>query len=337
MRKNLQNRPMSDAHIHAFVDGQLKRERGRSLQSILGDIPEKYEQLEEYQRINASLRDTLQPILEEPIPNSILVLFNGAMSSAAPAAAERTAASSAASQPTGRSRRLQRNNRDNLEQQPQNTRSNKDKPESRKNKSKQESKGGAELEMESELEYKQHQLRSFGNSLRTIPIIFIFCVISFVAGWNVRNQFQFSEERTAMFVNNALNTDSIYVGGEQEITDIHALERVFRKTFTRPILQLPNDKALQLKGGRLVPFSEEGRAVMLAYEADGQAVSLYFNQMQGLVTVEVPFCEFVNPKTVCYWHRDDMNFAVVSNLKESKLRPIAKDFLQKLLHKPKNR
>ena len=320
-RKNLQSRPMSDAHIHAYVDGQLKQERGQSLESILGDIPEKYEQLEEYQRINESLVSTLQPILNEPIPNSILMLFKNANGMSNGSKTQSQGGKTAA--PTNRAANLKQNKRDvirpELKSEP--------KP------LKQKSNGGAELEMENDFEYKSEQIHRLGNSTRTIPFIVILCIISFIVGWNVRNQFKFNEERVAEFVNQAINSDSIFIGEQQEITEARSIDRILRKKFTRP-LHIPDSKELSLQGGRILPYGQSGVAAMLAYKALGETVSLYITQRSGLVTVEIPFCENVKPITVCYWHRDDMNFAVVSKLKEEKLRGVAKSFLQQLLHKP---
>jgi len=315
---------MSDAHIHAYVDGQLKRERGISLQSILGDLPEKYEQLEEYQRINDSLRTTLQPMLDEPIPNSIMQLFNGAAPS--PAAANS---------------KFRKNKPNHVESQTQpeatmqaSTSAPDLKSEAKATAKKQKvPKGEGNQEMENEFDYKYKQLRSFGSALRTIPIIVILCIVSFIVGWNVRNQYKFNEERTAEFVNQAINSDNIFIGNPQEITEPRSLDRIFRKKFTRP-LQIPDSKELSLKGGRILPYGQSGTAALLEYSASGHAVSLYFNQVPGLVTVEIPFCENVKPKMVCYWHRGDMNFAVTATLKETQLRGIAKTFLQQLLHSP---
>lgn len=69
-------RPMSNAHIHAYVDGQLKEEREEQLQEYIATHPEKYEQVEEYQLINVRLYEQLGALLDEPIPPSILALSN---------------------------------------------------------------------------------------------------------------------------------------------------------------------------------------------------------------------------------------------------------------------
>ena len=325
MRKNLQSRPMSDAHIHAYVDGQLKQERGQTLQSLLGDRPEKYEQLEEYQRINESLKNSLQHILTEPIPNSILTLLN--QSESRPAAANNVSRIQPASAKGANLRSVK------PEPAPAPAPS---KPARESRSTKADSKpdsGISELNLEDDLDYKYKQLRKFGNSLRTIPIIIIFCLISFIVGWNVRNQFQFSEERVADFVNNAINSHGIYAGQEQELTELRSINRVLRKRFSRP-LQIPDTREMTLRGGRILPYGQSGVAALMEYRINGKTISLYVTQQSGLVTVEIPFCENVKPSTVCYWHRDDMNFAVIGKMKDDKLRLIAKSFLQKLLHKP---
>jgi len=328
IRKNLQSRPMSDAHIHAYVDGQLKQERGQSLQTILGDIPEKYEQLEEYQRINENLRSTLRPILQEPIPNSILMLFKG-METHSRASKNQASRNSRATTQAAPQARQTKANVVNHE-----LKSEIKKPkEKSKEKTKENTEGGVGLVMENDLDYKYSQLRSFGSALRTIPIIVIFCIISFIVGWNVRNNFTFSEERVAEFVNRAINSDNIFIGENPEITELRNLDRVIRKRFTRPI-HIPDSRDLSLKGGRILPYGESGSAAMLIYTAQGKDVSLYFNQVPGLVNVEIPYCEKIKPKTVCYWHRGDMNFIVISSLKEESLRGVAKTFLQQLLHNP---
>jgi len=324
---------MSDAHIHAYVDGQLKRERGQSLQSILGDLPEKYEQLEEYQRINDSLKTTLQPILLEPIPNGILQVFSG-MGVGQPAANKKQKKVNAVQHNVN-----PKNNKPSQaaapvrDQAPSGTKSGGPGGDRKKSKEPKESNGGVEIEMENEFEYKYRQLKSFGNALRTIPLIVIFCIVSFIIGWNVRNQFRFGEERVAEFVNHAINSDNIFADVAPEFNEPRSIDRVLRKRFTWP-LSIPDTKELELQGGRLLPYGEYGVAAMLSYKASGKEISLYFNQMAGLVSVEIPFCEYVKPKTVCYWHRADMNFAVISEMKEDKLRGVAKTFLQQLLHLP---
>lgn len=312
MANNLRQRPMSDAHIHAYVDGQLKQERSQGLQSILGDRPEKYEQLEEYQRINEGLRSTLNFILEEPIPNSILSVFDSAAAAAAPepapagkpgrrASPEKAAvAKSSAAKPGKKSR----------QEQP-----------------------SLDPQLEEEMVYKTGQLHRIAQSIRMVPVIVIISILFFVAGWNVRNNFHFQEEKVAHFVNQALNSAHIFSDTTPELTDRRSLDRLFRKKFTHP-LNIPNSREINLKGGRILPYGDSSVAGMMLYRVSGKSVTLFFNQDQGIVSVERPYCEIVNPKTVCYWHRSGMNFALLSTLDEGQLRAVAKTFVQKLLRDP---
>ena len=68
---------MSDAHIHAFVDRQLKLEREERLQKLVSAWPEKYEQVQEYQLINQRLQDGLSDVYDQAIPDAIISILKG--------------------------------------------------------------------------------------------------------------------------------------------------------------------------------------------------------------------------------------------------------------------
>ncbi|MFV2057453.1 MAG: hypothetical protein ACC707_13350 [Thiohalomonadales bacterium] len=70
-------KPMSDAHIHAFVDKQLKREREERLQELVAAWPEKFEQIQEYQLINQRLLEGLADVYDQAIPDWITQTLQG--------------------------------------------------------------------------------------------------------------------------------------------------------------------------------------------------------------------------------------------------------------------
>jgi len=79
----LNAKPMSDAHIHAYVDRQLKLEREQRLQELVSAWPEKFEQVQEYQIINQRLVDGLADIYNQPIPQSFMNMLSGGSVTAA--------------------------------------------------------------------------------------------------------------------------------------------------------------------------------------------------------------------------------------------------------------
>ncbi|MEW8458709.1 MAG: anti-sigma factor, partial [Candidatus Thiodiazotropha endolucinida] len=60
--------------LHAYVDGQLDNEARRDVETYLADNPEARRQVDEYQQINRLLKQIYDPILDEPIPLTLLQL-----------------------------------------------------------------------------------------------------------------------------------------------------------------------------------------------------------------------------------------------------------------------
>jgi anti-sigma factor RsiW len=61
-----------ETDVHAFADGQLTPERAAVLEAALGRDPELAERVAEIRARNAMLRDALDPVLAEPIPDRLL-------------------------------------------------------------------------------------------------------------------------------------------------------------------------------------------------------------------------------------------------------------------------
>lgn len=66
------NTEFTDAEIHAYVDGQLDDERAKVLVSCLQTDSKLAKQVADYQLINANLRNLLDPIQREPVPEELL-------------------------------------------------------------------------------------------------------------------------------------------------------------------------------------------------------------------------------------------------------------------------
>ena len=64
--------PISDADVHAYVDGQLAPERVVRLEAALATDPELAARISEMRAQNAALRDALDAVLAEPIPKQLL-------------------------------------------------------------------------------------------------------------------------------------------------------------------------------------------------------------------------------------------------------------------------
>ncbi|MES9828203.1 MAG: anti-sigma factor [Candidatus Thiodiazotropha sp.] len=60
--------------LHAYVDGRLDNEARRDVESYLAENPEARRQVDEYQQINSLLKQIYDPILDEPIPPTLLRL-----------------------------------------------------------------------------------------------------------------------------------------------------------------------------------------------------------------------------------------------------------------------
>ena len=62
----------SDADVHAYVDGQLAPDRVALVESALDRDPELAARVADIRAQNAALRDALDPVLAEPIPDRLL-------------------------------------------------------------------------------------------------------------------------------------------------------------------------------------------------------------------------------------------------------------------------
>lgn len=61
------------SRLHAYVDGQLDGDTQREVEEFLTSNSEAREQVEDYQRINDLLRQHYDPVLDEPVPDSLRI------------------------------------------------------------------------------------------------------------------------------------------------------------------------------------------------------------------------------------------------------------------------
>lgn len=64
--------PIDDAEIHAYVDGQLTPDRLAAVEAALREDPALAARVAGLRELNASLRNALDPVLAEPIPEFLL-------------------------------------------------------------------------------------------------------------------------------------------------------------------------------------------------------------------------------------------------------------------------
>jgi anti-sigma factor RsiW len=64
--------PIPDADVHAYVDGQLAPEGVATLEAAIASDPALAARVGEMRALNAALRDALDPVLAEPIPERLL-------------------------------------------------------------------------------------------------------------------------------------------------------------------------------------------------------------------------------------------------------------------------
>lgn len=62
---------ITDADLHAYVDGQLDQERRREVERYLDGHPEEHERVLRYQALNAALRMRYAPVADEPVPERL--------------------------------------------------------------------------------------------------------------------------------------------------------------------------------------------------------------------------------------------------------------------------
>ena len=65
--------PITDADLHAFLDGQLSEARRLQVEAWLKAHPEKLHELNEYQSIDRELHRLLDPIIQEPLPDALRI------------------------------------------------------------------------------------------------------------------------------------------------------------------------------------------------------------------------------------------------------------------------
>jgi anti-sigma factor RsiW len=71
--------PITEADLHAYVDGQLAESRRAAVEAYLAAEPEEAARLQAYARQNAALRQLFNPILDEVLPASLQASAEPAM------------------------------------------------------------------------------------------------------------------------------------------------------------------------------------------------------------------------------------------------------------------
>lgn len=71
-----EKRKISDAYLHAFVDGQLSKKQYAEFEDYLIDNPEKIDQVDQYIQVATKIHEIYDPVFDEPVPDSILKLFD---------------------------------------------------------------------------------------------------------------------------------------------------------------------------------------------------------------------------------------------------------------------
>lgn len=64
--------PLTEAELHAFVDGQLTPERTREVEAALATRPDEAQRVAAYREQKHALRELFDPVLTEPIPARLL-------------------------------------------------------------------------------------------------------------------------------------------------------------------------------------------------------------------------------------------------------------------------
>jgi anti-sigma factor RsiW len=62
---------VTEAELHAFVDGRLPEERRAEVEAWLAVRPEDAERVADYRRLHQELRAAYQPVLDEPVPEQL--------------------------------------------------------------------------------------------------------------------------------------------------------------------------------------------------------------------------------------------------------------------------
>ncbi|MGE0797986.1 MAG: anti-sigma factor [Lautropia sp.] len=64
--------PVSDAELHAYLDGELSGERRRAVERLIADDPALDARLQAYRAQQRLLHDAFDPVLDEPVPARLL-------------------------------------------------------------------------------------------------------------------------------------------------------------------------------------------------------------------------------------------------------------------------
>ena len=99
-----EEKPITDADLHAFVDNKTAGERCAQIDAWLAEHPEAAERVADYRRMNEALREAYDPALAEPIPERLTLAAtrrpaagSGVVAGPPPAAAGKSAISTGAS------------------------------------------------------------------------------------------------------------------------------------------------------------------------------------------------------------------------------------------------
>jgi anti-sigma factor RsiW len=68
------SRPITDAHLHAYVDGQLSAAQRAEVEAYLDANPRKARQVQQYRMLNQQLHGKFGADLQEPLPEAVLEL-----------------------------------------------------------------------------------------------------------------------------------------------------------------------------------------------------------------------------------------------------------------------
>ena len=82
--------PIDDADVHAYADGQLAPERAAAVDAALAQDPELALRVAGIRAQNAALRDALDPMLAEPIPERLLAAATAPVEAGGRGASART-------------------------------------------------------------------------------------------------------------------------------------------------------------------------------------------------------------------------------------------------------
>src|SRR5258708_951742 len=66
------NMPITEAALHAFVDGQLTPERQLEIEAALAERPEEAQRVQSYRAQKRELRALFDPVLDEALPQRVL-------------------------------------------------------------------------------------------------------------------------------------------------------------------------------------------------------------------------------------------------------------------------